>query len=165
MVADVKEESTNFTRVRKESMMVIGIEARTSNGSGAAAADIPKLWEAFYAKGVLSKIPNKVSDEVIALYCDYEGGYSQPYAFVIGCAVSSLDEVPEGLVAKTIPASTFAVFHVSGEFPKSLVETWGTIWQSSLQRTYVGDYEVYGKEFSTEAVKEVDVLVAIEEKR
>ncbi len=31
-----------------------------------------------------------------------EGDYTQPYSLVIGCPVSSLDAVPEGMVAKMI---------------------------------------------------------------
>lgn len=147
--------------VRKEAMLVVGVEVRTSNGDGSARVDIPKLWETFYAEGFFGRIPNRVSDEVIALYCDYAGDYSRPYSVVIGCAVSSLDEVPKGLVAKRVPAAMFAVFHARGEFPKSVGEAWGTVWQSDLKRTYVGDYEVYGKAFAEK--KEVDVLVAIAE--
>ena len=151
----------NFTTIQKPAMMIIGIERRTSNDINAAPQDIPRLWQKFYADNVLSNIPNKASEEVIALYCDYEGDYTQPYSCVIGCAVTSLDEIPEGMVAKTIPASTFALFRTVGDFPKSLIDTWKAIWQSDLQRTYTGDYEVYGKAFTTGASQEVDVLVAL----
>lgn len=150
-----------ITTLRKPAMTVIGIECRTSNASDAAPRDIPKLWQKFYENDVLSKISNKASEEVIALYCDYEGDYTKPYSCVIGCAVISVKEIPEGLVAKTIPASTFMVFHATGEFPKSLIATWNKIWQSNLQRTYSGDYEVYGKKFETEST--VEILIAIED--
>ncbi len=151
-----------FTEVHKARMQIIGIECRTSNDSNAGPQDIPLLWQKFYAENIHSKIPNRASDEVIALYCDYEGDYTQPYSCVIGCAVSSLDEIPEGMVGKVIPESTFALYHAAGDFPKSLIDTWAKIWQSDLKRTYVGDYEVYGHKFAKTS-KEVDVLVAIEE--
>lgn len=154
----------DFIIVEKPSMLVIGIECRTSNTSQAAPQDIPRLWQKFYADNVPSKVPNKASGEVIALYCDYEGDYTQAYSCVIGCPVTSLDEIPEGMVAKTVPASIFAAFRAVGEFPKTLVDTWGNIWRSTLPRTYTGDYEVYGERFSLE-VPEVDVLVAIEAAR
>lgn len=83
---------------------------------------------------------------MIALYCDYEGDYTQPYSCVIGCAVNSLGQIPEGMVGKMVPAATFALFHTVGEFLKSLIDTWGNIWRSNLQR--VGDYEVYRHKFS-----------------
>jgi predicted transcriptional regulator YdeE len=150
-----------FKTIEKPMMMVMGIECRTSNDSDAGPKDIPKLWQQFYSEGVLAKIPNKASNEVIALYCDYEGDFTQPYSCVIGCSVTSIAEVPEGMVVKTVPTSQFAVFEVSGEFPKSLVDTWGLIWGSSLERSYEGDYEVYGKEFTLEPSKEMKVYVAI----
>ena len=154
----------NSTVIHKPLMMVIGIECRTSNDSHAGPQDIPRLWQKFYADDVLSKIPNKASEEVIALYCDYEGDHTQPYTCVIGCTVTSIEKIPSGMVGKVIPASTFAVFQAVGDFPKSLIDTWGNIWHSNLKRSYVGDYEVYGQRFITGTPKEVDVLIAIEEK-
>jgi predicted transcriptional regulator YdeE len=151
----------NFTIIHKPPMLVVGIECRTSNDSHAGPHDIPRLWQRFYAENVLGTIPNKASEEVIALYCDYEGDYMQPYSCVIGCAVTSLDEIPHGMVGKVVPASPFAVFQATGEFPQSLITTWGHIWQSDLKRTYAGDYEVYGEKFAAGNPKEIDVLVAI----
>lgn len=157
-----EESMESYKVIQKPSMKMIGIECRTSNDPDAGAQDIPMLWQKFFAEQIQSKIPNKVSEEVIALYCDYEGDYTKPYSCVIGCWVSSLDEIPAGMVGKTVPASTFAVYSAVGDYPKSLIETWGHIWGSKLERTYAGDYEVYGSKFASPE-KEVEVLIAIEE--
>ena len=151
----------NFTKIHQPSRKVIGIECRTSNNVHAGPQDIPQLWEKFYANHIQKKIPNKVSEEIIALYCDYEGDYTKPYSCVIGCLVNSLDQIPLEMVGKKIPESTFALFHVKGNFPTSLIDTWQTIWHSNLKRTYTGDYELYGDKF-LKTPKEMDVLVAIE---
>lgn len=82
--------------IQKPTKMIIGIECRTSNAPDAGPHDIPRHWEKFYTNNILNKIPNKTSNEVIALYCDYEGDYTQPYSLVIGCEVSTVDEIPEG---------------------------------------------------------------------
>lgn len=156
-------EMQNYQVIQKPAVTVIGIECRTSNASEAGPHDIPKHWEKFYQENTISKIPNKASNEVIALYCDYEGDYTQPYSLVIGCPVSSLDDIPEGMVAKTIPAGAYAIFRATGEHPKVLIETWGQIWQQqNLDRTYTGDYEVYGDKFISGSPKELDVYIAIE---
>lgn len=147
--------------VQKPGMMVIGIECRTSNESHAAPHDIPRLWERFYREAVQNKIPNKVSNEVIALYCDYEKDHTRPYSCVIGCPVDSFEQIPPGMVGKMVPASTCALFQTSGPFPQSLVDTWNTIWKSHLKRSYTVDYEVYGEKFLS-PLKEVDILIAIE---
>lgn len=152
----------NYKIVKKPAILVIGIDCQTSNAPEAGPQDIPKLWGKFYAEDVMSRIPNKISNEVIALYCDYEGDYTQPYSLVIGCAVRSLDEVPAGMVAKTIPASSYAVFRAVGEYPASLIETWGNIWkQTDLKRTYTGDFELYGDKFLSGSPKEMEVYIAI----
>lgn len=152
----------NYTVVQKPSKNIIGIECRTSNAPEDGPQDIPRLWGQFYNEDIVSKIPNKASNEVIALYCDYEGDYTQPYSLVIGCLVNSLDDIPEGMVTKTIPAGSYAVFRAIGDYPASLIETWGNIWQTELKRTYTGDYEFYGEKFASGSPDEVEVYIAIE---
>jgi predicted transcriptional regulator YdeE len=154
---------TNYTVVEKPEMLLVGIECRTSNAPGAAMNDIPALWGRFYGENIMSKIDNRMSDEVIALYCDYEGDYTQPYSLVIGCAVSTVDQIPEGFVAKHVPGGTYAAYRAIGEHPKTLIETWGQIWQTDLPRTYTGDYEVYGKKFISGSPQEVEVFIAIDD--
>jgi predicted transcriptional regulator YdeE/GNAT superfamily N-acetyltransferase len=167
-------DKTNFTEentmgthevVQKPAILVIGIDCRTSNAPEAGPQDIPKLWGRFYGEDIKSRIPNKTSNEVIALYCDYEGDYTQPYSVVIGCPVSSIDAIPEGMVAKTIPASSYAIFRATGEHPKALIETWGNIWkQPNLERTYTSDFELYGNKFMSGSPKEVEVYIGVNSK-
>jgi predicted transcriptional regulator YdeE len=61
---------------------------------------------------------------ILALYTDYEGDYMKPYSQVLGCEVSSLDKIPEGLVVKVIPEATYAFFTTQGEFPQGLISAW-----------------------------------------
>lgn len=152
----------DYTMVQKPSINVIGIECRTSNAPEAGPQDIPRLWGQFYSEGSIHKIPNKASEVIIALYCDYESDHTGPYSLVIGCPVTSLDTIPEGMVAKTIPAGSYALFRAIGEYPASLIATWGTVWQTKLKRTYTGDYEFYGEKFSSGSPQEVEVYIAIE---
>ena len=125
-------------------MMIIGIECCISNEENAVSRDIPRLWQQFYAQDIQSKIPNVTSNEIVALYCDYEGDYTRPYSCVIGCTVHSLEQILMGMVGKVIPASHFVHFRATGEFPKSLIDTW----DSNLKRTYLSDYEIYGQRFA-----------------
>lgn len=152
----------DYTVIQKPPISIIGIECRTSNDPKHGPQDIPRLWGRFYSEGILNKIPKKVSNEIIALYCDYKGDYTQPYSLVIGCPVTSLSNVPEGMVAKIIPGGSYALFHAIGEYPTSLIETWGNIWQTELKRTYTGDYEFYEEKFSSRSPQEVEVYIAIE---
>jgi len=158
----IEENMMENEIVQKPAIFMIGIDCRTSNAVEAGPQDIPRLWGKFYCEDIINQIPNKTSNEVIALYCDYEGDYTQPYSVVIGCPVSSIDTVPEGMVAKTIPGGSYAVFRAVGDYPASLIDAWGTIWQTDLKRTYTGDYELYGEKFTSGSPKEVEVFIAIE---
>lgn len=152
----------NYSIIQKPTMAVMGIECRTSNDPEKGLVDIPKHWDRFFRDNIFEQIPNKAADEIIALYCDYEGDYTMPYSLVIGCAVSSWDSIPEGMVVKEVPAGTFALFSAVGEHPKALIETWGKIWKIGLKRTYTGDFELYGAKFVCQNPKEVEVYIAIE---
>lgn len=156
---------TDAMILQKPSLTVLGIACRTSNAPDAAPHDLPKLWGRFYQENIAAQISNKASNDIIALYCDYEGDYTQPYTCVIGCPVTSIDEIPEGMTAKIIPSATYAVYHVVGEFPKSLIDTWGRIWSTDLKRTYTGDFELYKDIVSSGCLigsnQELDVFVAV----
>lgn len=151
----------NYTVGERPSMILVGIDCRTYNDPEVAPKDIGQLWSRFFSENVAGQIQNKASNEVICLYFDYEGDYTQPYTCVIGCPVSSIDAIPEGMVAKTLPASTYAVFQAIGEFPKAIGDTWGTVWQTKLNRTYTGDFEVYGENFFN-IQQGAEVFIAIE---
>lgn len=149
--------------IKRPSMYVIGIECRTINLPDRAPIDISKLKDRFFAEGIQSQIPNKVSNDVIVLYCDYEGDITQPYTCVFGCETSTLENVPKGMVGKKLPESNYKVFKAVGDFPKSVVDTWQKIWKAPLPRTYTGDFEVYGKKFTLQKDSEVDVFIAVED--
>ncbi|MCE2983573.1 MAG: GyrI-like domain-containing protein [Parachlamydia sp.] len=158
MVEVSAQEKNKFTIVDNQSVMIMGISCKTSNA--AASVDIPKLWDKFLSENVVENIPNKVSSDVFALYCDYEGDCTKPYSLVIGCQVDPLDTIPDGLVAKTIPSGYYAVYSAKGEHPQAVIETWESIWQDpDLKRTYTGDYELYSPKFQE---GEVEVFIAID---
>lgn len=138
----------------------IGLELRTSNEE--CFFTMPAHKDRFFKEKIISKIPNKINENVLALYTDYEGDYTKPYSWILGCEVSSLDEIPEGLVGKIIPESKYAIFTTQGEFPKGLIIVWQDIWRSGLTRLYTSDFEVYQSDFDPERNPEVKVYIAIE---
>lgn len=151
-----------YKLIKQPSMMMIGIACRTSNAPDKGPIDIPQHWGKFHMENTVEKIPNKTSQEIIGLYCEYDGDHTQPYTLIIGCPVNSFESIPEGMVSKVIPGSTYAVFSAKGTFPQSLIDTWGQIWQAKeLKRTYTGDFEVYGQKFASS--QEVDVFIAVTE--
>jgi len=134
----------SFTTQEQPQIHVIGVSVRTSNAPGKADVDIPNLWMRFYREDIQGKVQNKASDYGIALYTDYEGDHTMPYTLILGCHVTSLDNIPEGLEGRTIPAGIYATFACTGKPPESILSTWQRIWQeTNLNRTYKADYEFY----------------------
>ena len=129
-------------------IFIVGLAVRTANAPGQAEVDIPKLRERFYHENVAEKISNRMNNDLIVVYTDYEGDYQKPYTCLIGHAVSDLNQVPEGLTGRAIPAATYAVFDVEGTFPASLINAWGKVWKMTLDRTYKADFELYPEDFN-----------------
>ncbi len=152
----------NYEIVKQDEMCVVGISIKTTNKDSLSTRQITELWERFYAENIREKISHKIDDNVIGLYIDYEGDCSEPYIVVAGCRVSSCDVIPEGMVAKKVPASKYAVFTAKGPLPDSIVNTWKAAWQTDLNRTYAGDFEVYSQKSHKDQDPEVDIYIAIE---
>ena len=137
----------------------IGLKLRTDNQK--CSLEMPAHKERFFNQNILARIPNKVNGNILAVYTDYEGDYTQPYSWILGAEVSSLDEIPAGLVGKVIPESKYAVFTTKGEFPQGLIAAWQAIWQSNLSRSYTADFELYSSDFDPQRHPDVKVFIAI----
>jgi len=145
-----------------ESFHIIGIAVRTTNQNGQAAHDIGKLWQRFFSENILDQIPNKIDSTLYSVYTDYESDYTKPYTTILGCKVSSLKEIPEGMVGKTIPAGKFTKFIAKGNLMQGAVYSeWVKIWNAPLDRKYSADFEVYGEKSQNPEHAEVDIFIAL----
>ncbi|WP_222981793.1 GyrI-like domain-containing protein [Flagellimonas meishanensis] len=150
-----------MTNTKKGELTIVGIAARTSNNAGKAERDIPKLWDKFMAENTLNRIPNKVDHTIYAIYTDYEGDHTQPYTIVIGCNVSSLDNIPEDMTVKIVPESNYTQFIAKGDLTKdAVINTWMEIWNTDLNRTFTTDMEIYGEKAMNPTSGEAEILVA-----
>ena len=151
-----------MTETRIESFNVVGIKVRTAN-DGSAGNDLPILWGKFMEGELKDKIPNKVSDNIYCLYTNYEGDHTQPYDAILGCKVSSIEDIPEGMVAHNIESTNGAKFLAKGSLIKgeAVVNTWFKIWESSLDRTFTTDFEVYDERSTDLENAEVDIYISI----
>lgn len=150
---------------QKPAFTVIGIAVRTTNENGQAAQDIPALWHQFMSNNMAASIPNKISDEVYCMYTDYEKDHTLPYTTMLGCAVSSLDTIPKGMVGKTVDAGTFAKYTAKGNLVQGAVyNEWVKIWaDTATNRAFTTDYEIYGAKAANPEDGEVDIFVGVKE--
>jgi len=141
---------------------IIGISTRTTNKDNKAQQDLVQLWGKFYSENIFEKIPNKLSNEILTIYTDYKSDFTEDYTTIIGIPVSTLAEIPNGLVGREFQAENFQKFTAKGEMPNAVVNTWIDIWKrdKELNRKYSYDFEVYGEKSQNGENSEVDIYIA-----
>lgn len=143
---------------------IAGISVRTTNQNGQASEDIEALWERFWIEDIQNKIPHKISDEIYAVYTDYESDFKGFYTTIIGMSVDSLENVPEGFVGITIEADNYEKFVSKGKMPQAVVETWLEIWADqdlNSRRAYNADFTIHGKKYYDGDNAEVETYLSI----
>ncbi|GAA5024101.1 AraC family transcriptional regulator [Marivirga lumbricoides] len=148
--------------VKIEPFNIIGISIRTTNENGQANKEIAELWEEFMSGNILTKIPNKVNNEIYSLYTDYESDYTKPYTAILGCKVENLESVPRGMVGKSFEGGTYLKTTAKGDLMKGLVvNQWLKIFEMELERTYDADFEIFGGKAQNPSDAEVDFYIGV----
>ncbi|MCB0723834.1 MAG: AraC family transcriptional regulator [Ignavibacteriae bacterium] len=151
----------DYNTEQLDEIKIIGLKIRTTNENNQAGTDIFHVWDRIFKEDIPGKIPNKTGDEMYGIYFDYEGDYTKPYSFMVGCPVSSLDDIPEGMDSVVLNSGKYAHIVAKGKMPDCIVETWQEIWNSDLDRAYGTDYEVYGAKSQDPGNAEVDVYLSV----
>jgi len=153
-------------KVKIEPFKVIGICVNTTNENGKSAEDIGQLWGKFMSEGTADKIPNKIDASILSIYTNYQGDHTQPYDTILGCKVSSLDDIPEGMVGQSFEGGTYGKFISKGDLTKGVVfGTWSEINQQKLNRVFTADFELYGEKAQNPTDAEIEVFVGIKNDR
>jgi predicted transcriptional regulator YdeE len=155
-----KLKGVMYTFEKKNKKLVVGIAIKTSNEN--FQKEGVALWARFYKEEILKKIPHRVDQNLLAVYTNYEGDYTKPFTYLVGCEVSKVDVLPEGMTVVEVPAASYALFTATGSFPESMGQTWGEIWKSKLKRSYTTDFEVYGPDFNPQNNPEIKIYIASE---
>ena len=152
--------------VEGKEFTVVGISTRTTNAKEKSGKGvIAHQWDRFMKEGLLSKIPNKVDSNILAVYTDYESDSNGEYTFIIGAKVRSAEAVPSGMVAKKIPAGRYAVFTSERGFVGKVVpETWSHILAVPKSapggnRAYQADFELYDQRAADPQNAQVEIYV------
>jgi predicted transcriptional regulator YdeE len=141
---------------------IIGISTRTTNKDNQSAQDLGKLWERFYSKNIFAAIPNKISKDILTVYTDYKSDYTDEYTTIIGVRVSTIDNIPDGMIGREFEAENFQKYIAKGEMPNAVIEIWIDIWRSDkeLNRKYTYDFEVYKERSPYGEDTEVEIFIA-----
>jgi predicted transcriptional regulator YdeE len=146
-------------------MVLVGLslDKKTSNENGQSTVDCGSLWQKFINDNWFSRVPNKISQQIFAVYHEYESDHTGEFAYFIGCRVSDEAEVPKGLQKLVVPRGTFEKFIAKGTMSGCISDTWALIWASPAKRAYQVDFEVYDDRSEDWNDAEVDIFVSIQE--
>lgn len=113
-------------------------------------------------ENIAKKVSNKISEEIFCIYTEYEGDHNKPYTTLLGCKVSSLENVPEGMRGMTFTTEKQEKFQAKGNLLQGVVwQKWAEIWETNIDRTYTFDYEVYGEKAQNPENAEVDIYISV----
>lgn len=132
--------------VQEFELIGLSLPTKTSNINQQSMTDCGNLWQQFETENIVATIPNKLSEEIFAVYHDYDGDYTQPYAYFIGCKVQKGTLAPKGLTKLTIPQNTYQKITAKGKMPDCVANAWIEIWNTDLPRAYAPDFEVYDEQ-------------------
>jgi predicted transcriptional regulator YdeE len=155
--------------VEGKEFLIVGTEVRTNNAREMTNDGvISKQWAQFVADGILDRIPNKVDPTIYAVYTDYASDRNGDYTYVIGAKVNDGLAIPPLMVAKRVPAGTYAVVTSSkGPVQHIVPQAWREIWswedksQLGGQRAYKADFEVYDQRSRDPQDSQLDVYVGL----
>ena len=153
----------------KDPIEVAGVQIRTNNaselsGTGAIAA----LWQRFFAEDLLSKIPDRTSASLYAVYSNYASDENGDYDYLIGSPVSSIAGLPEGMTFAAIATGNYAVVTTEkGPISAMVPGTWKEIWTMTREelkgrRAFISDYEIYGEHATDPESAEVEIHLGLE---
>ena len=142
---------------------VVGL---TGQYSPATSTRIPEIWSRFAPR--LGEIGKRVDGRSYGVCMENTSGDAEEgcFTYVVGVEVSQIERVPEGMIALTVPAHTYAVFthrgHVSGisdTFKRALGQ-W--LPATQFQHAAAPDFEQYDERFNpTTASGEIDLYLPV----
>ncbi len=158
------KQSNKMNHQTIQKFYIVGISVRTTNQNGQSAKDIEALWGKFWGEEIQKQIPNKLNDDIYAVYTDYETDFNGPYTTIIGLSVSSLKDIPKGFVGITIETAQYQKFVSKGKMPAAVFNTWLEIWgNKNLNRAYKADFTVHGKKYYDGDNAEVETFISVKE--
>ena len=151
----------NSIELEETKLVGLALKGKTSNINEQSGVDCGNLWQEFEKGNYADLIPSKLTDEILAVYHEYEGDHTQPFSYFIGCKVESDIVVPDGLETLTIPKGTYQKIDAKGKMPDCVANAWKEVWISDIPRSYKMDFEVYDERSKDWSNAEVDIYLSV----
>ncbi|GAA0422564.1 MULTISPECIES: AraC family transcriptional regulator [Virgibacillus] len=142
-------EPMQYKIVEREAFQIVGIKREFSCINQQNQIDIPKMWDKVNGDGtddLLFRLNDGLIEGVLGVCVDKS---SEVIDYWIGTTYEG--DVPDGLVALTIPESKWAVFEVHGPMPDAMPKVWKQIFSewfpsSGYKHAGIPELEVYSEE-------------------
>lgn len=148
------------TKLSTFKLIGIKLDKKTTNRGGQSNNDCGNLWQKFEKENFAERISNKISDEIYAVYFDYDGDYTKPFSYFIGCKVKKNTDVPPGMDTLIIPEQSYTTEIAKGKMPDCISNAWKNIWNSKIERVYTYDFEVYDERSKDWSNATVDIFIS-----
>ena len=147
---------------KKDDFKLVGLKliGKTTNQNNQSAKDCGTLWQKFERDKIFELIPNKLSNEVYAVYFDYKGDETNSFSYFIGCKTDKSSETPKELEDLVIPSQDYTRFSAKGVMTGCITDAWKQIWNSGLNRKFGFDFEVYDERSQDWSNAEVDIYIS-----
>lgn len=149
--------------VTKDAFTVVGLECITTQEDNNTNFTIPKLWSNFVPR--MSEIKNRANNATLGL-CVSEGLDVEHFSYISGVEVTAVGQLPQGMIARSVPDSRYLVFTHKGSADK-LGETYDFIYGKYIPaagheiRSMV-DFELYDERFHPDREEsEIDIYIPI----
>jgi len=152
----------NTIELEEVKLMGLALKGKTSNINGQSGIDCGDLWQEFEKGKYAEIIPNKLTDEILAVYHEYEGDHTKPFSYFIGCKVEAGTAILPGLETLTIARGMYQKILAKGKMPGCVTDAWKEIWVSEIPRSYKMDFEVYDERSKDWSSAEVDIYLSVE---
>lgn len=160
----------DYRIVEKPAFRVVGKALRVSTKDGENLRRIPQFWEECHRDGsheqlaALAAQGRALGDVTLGICTDFAPNMEE-FTYLIA-AEGPQGAVPDGLVEKTIPATTWAVFEATGPMPDAIQTVWGRIWSEffpakQFQHGDGPDLELYPRGDATQPEYRSEVWIPV----
>ncbi|BBI36439.1 AraC family transcriptional regulator [Cohnella abietis] len=129
------DKNMDYKIVDRSAFTVIGKAIQVTTKDGENLRQIPKLWAECNEDGTTDRLcAIGIDKDLLGICMDFQHEQEQ-FTYLIAVEDSSGALVEEGLVSKTVPASTWAVFTSVGPMPGAIQDVWKRIFQEWFPAT------------------------------
>lgn len=150
---------------KRDGFRLIGLKlpGKTTNQNNQSAEDCGHLWQTFEKENIFGQVPGKLSQEIYAVYFDYEKDEHAPFSYFIGCKTDQTTDIPSGsgLDELVIPAQEYTIVTAKGVMTACITDAWKEIWASDIPRAFEYDFEIYDERSQDWNNAELDIFVSV----